>query len=348
MKLKRELIEKLPKTDLHVHLDGSLRLSTIFELAQEQNVQLPAKNEKDLKKIVCCDKECKSLDEYLEAFNITLSVMQVKDALTRIAYELAEDSSRENIRYLEVRYSPILHLQKGLNIYEVNDAVLKGLAKAEQDFDIRTGVIICAMRHLAPSYSVELAKLAVDHRKKGVVAFDLAGGEYNNPAIKHKEAFDLVLDNNLSLTIHAGEAAGAESIHQAVHECGAHRIGHGTRLFEDEDLLNYINDHRVPLEVCLTSNLHTKAVSDIQKHPFKSYLDKGLQVTLNTDNRLISNTTLTEEYILAIKEFDLDYSDVKRIIINSFLSAFLSYKEKVNIIQMIVKDMTDLEKEYRV
>ena len=348
MKLKWELIEKLPKTDLHVHLDGSLRLSNIFELAQEQNVQLPAKNEKDLKKIVCCDRECKSLDEYLEAFNITLSVMQVKDALTRTAYELAEDASRENIRYLEVRYSPILHLQKGLNIYEVNDAVLKGLAKAEQDFDIRTGVIICAMRHLDTSISVELAKLAVDHKKKGVVAFDLAGGEYNNPAIKHKEAFDLVLNNNLSLTIHAGEAAGAESIHQAVHGCGAHRIGHGTRLFEDEDLLNYVNDHRIPLEVCLTSNLHTKAVSDIQKHPFKIYLDKGLNVTLNTDNRLISNTTLTEEYILAIEKFDLDYSDVKRIIINSFLSAFLTHKEKVNIIQMIVKDMTDLEKEYRV
>ena len=345
MKLKRDFIEKLPKTDLHVHLDGSIRISTILELAKKQNVKLPADTEEELKKIVCCDIECQSLDEYLKAFDITLSVMQTEDALVRTAYELAEDAAKENIRYLEVRYSPILHTEKGLKLTVISDAVLKGLREAEKKFNIRTGVIICGIRNMDPDTSVTLAKLAVAYKNRGVIGFDLAGAEYNNPAKRHMEAFYLALNNNINITVHAGEAYGPKSIHEALHYCSTHRIGHGTRLIEDGDLLNYVNDHRIPLEICLKSNLQTKSVSSIKKHPLRFYLDYGLRVTLNTDNRLVSNTTLTDEYMLAINGLGLDYADVKSIIINGFKSAFIPYRERVVLLNKALAEMEKLEEE---
>jgi len=343
MRCRREFIEKLPKTDLHVHLDGSIRISTIFDLAKKQKVKLPANNEKDLKKIICCDKNCSSLDEYLKGFEVTLSVMQTEESLFRCAYELAEDAAKENIRYMEIRYSPILHTQKGLKYTTISNSVLDGLYKAEKDFNIKTGVIICGIRNMNPTTSLKLAELAIAYKNKGVIGFDLAGSEYNHPAKAHKEAFDLALKNNINITIHAGESYGPESIHQALHYCGTHRIGHGTRLIEDGDLLNYVNDHRIPMEICLTSNLNTKAVSAIKKHPIGFYLDYGLRVTLNTDNRLISNTTLTDEYMLAIKELGLDYPDIKNIIINGFKSAFIPYRERVVLINKALAEMEALE-----
>ena len=343
MKLKREFIEKLPKTDLHVHLDGSLRISTIFDLAKKQNVTLPADDEKDLKKFVCCRKDCKSLDEYLKAFEVTLSVMQTEKALKRTAYELAEDAAKENIRYMEVRYSPILHTQKGLKLTTISDAVLSGLAKAEREFNIKTGVIICGIRNMDPGTSLKLAELAVAYKNKGVIGFDLAGAEYNHPAKDHKEAFYLALNNNINITIHAGEAYGPKSIHEALHYCSTHRLGHGTRLIEDGDLLNYVNDHRIPLEICITSNLDTKSVKDLKQHPLSFYLDYGLRVTLNTDNRLVSNTTLTDEYMLAINGLKIDYSEVKNIIISGFKSAFVPYRERVILINNALAEMEALE-----
>ena len=343
MKLKREFIEKLPKTDLHVHLDGSLRISTIFDLAKKQNVTLPADDEKDLKKFVCCRKDCKSLDEYLKAFEVTLSVMQTEKALKRTAYELAEDAAKENIRYMEVRYSPILHTQKGLKLTTISDAVLSGLAKAEREFNIKTGVIICGIRNMDPGTSLKLAELAVAYKNKGVIGFDLAGAEYNHPAKDHKEAFYLALNNNINITIHAGEAYGPKSIHEALHYCSTHRLGHGTRLIEDGDLLNYVNDHRIPLEICITSNLDTKSVKDLKQHPLNFYLDYGLRVTLNTDNRLVSNTTLTDEYMLAINELGLEYPEIKCIVINGFKSAFVPYRERVILINNALAEMEALE-----
>ncbi|HHE38249.1 MAG TPA: adenosine deaminase [Candidatus Cloacimonetes bacterium] len=343
MKLKREFIEKLPKADLHVHLDGSIRIPTIIELAEKQKVKLPADNEEALKKIIICRDDCESLDEYLEGFKITLSVLQTEKALKRVAYELAEDASKENIRYMEVRYSPILHTQKGLKLTTISNAVIDGLRSAERDFNIRTGVIICGIRNMEPATSLELAKLAVAYKNKGVIGFDLAGAEYNYPAKEHKEAFYLALNNNINITIHAGEAYGPKSIAEALHYCGTHRIGHGTRLIEDGDLLNYVNDHRIPLEICIRSNLHTKSVRNLKEHPLKFFLDYGLRITINTDNRLISNTTLTDEYMLAINELGLDYPDVKNTIINSFKSAFIPYRERVVLLNNALKEMEKLE-----
>jgi len=341
--MSREFIQKLPKTDLHVHLDGSMRYETIFDLAKKQNVKLPATTVEKLKEIVSCTGACASLVEYLRGFEVTLSVLQEEDALYRAAYELAEDAHKENIKYMEVRYSPILHTQKGMRLTQISDAVIHGLRAAERDFGIKTRVIICGMRNMEPVNSLRLAELAVAYKNKGVIGFDLAGGESNNPAKLHKEAFDLALKNNLNITIHAGEAYGPESIAQAIHNCGTHRIGHGTRLLEDGDLLSYVNDHRIPLEICIKSNYHTKAVDSIKNHPIVLYLDYGLRVTMNTDNRMISDTTMTDEFMLAMTELNITYQEIKNIIINGFKSAFIPYKERVELINAAINEMYDLE-----
>lgn len=342
-KLSREFIKKLPKTDLHVHLDGSLRISTIFDLAKKQGVKLPADTEEGLKNIACCGEKCESLDEYLRGFSITLSVLQTEDALERVAYELAEDAAEENIRYMEVRYSPILHTQKGLKLTTISNAVLDGLSRAAHDFDIKTGVIICGIRNMDPETSVKLAELAIAYKNKGVIGFDLAGAEYDYPAKDHKDAFDLALKNNINITIHAGEAYGPQSIHQALHYCGTHRIGHGTRLIEDGELLNYVNDHRIPMEICIKSNLQTKAVKNMKDHPIHFYMDYGLRITINTDNRLVSDTTLTDEYMTAIEELGMDYPEIKNVIINGFKSAFIPYRERVVLLNRALDEMEKLE-----
>ncbi|MCL1827629.1 MAG: adenosine deaminase [Candidatus Cloacimonetes bacterium] len=343
--LTREFILMLPKTDLHVHLDGSMRYDTIFDLAKKQKVELPAKMEPELKKLVACDGACKSLEEYLVGFGVTLSVLQEEEALYRAAFELAEDAAAENIRYMEVRYSPILHTNKGLRLTQISDTVIKGLQDAEKKFNIKTGVIICGIRNMDPINSIRLAELAIAYKNKGVVGFDLAGAEDSNPAILHKEAFDLALRNNLNITIHAGEAYGPESIAQAIHSCGTHRIGHGTKLREDGDLLNYVNNHRIPLEICIKSNYHTKAVSSIALHPLPFYLDYGLRVTINTDNRMISDTTITDEFMIAIEQHGLSYAEVKNIIINGFKSAFVNYKERVTLLNSALVEMENIEEE---
>lgn len=335
MVFEQKLIRNMPKADLHCHLDGSMRIDTIIDLAHKQNVDLPGRDTKELKKLLVPGLKCKSLVEYLRPFDITLSVLQEAEALRRAAYELAEDAARENIWYLEVRYSPVLHTRKGLKLTEIVDAVLVGLREAEKKYHIRTGVIICGMRNINPDTSLQLAELAMAYKNQGVVAFDLAGAEESYPAKHHREAFYLILNNNINCTAHAGEAYGPESIHQAVHYCGAHRIGHGTRLKEDGDLLNYINDHRIPLEVCLTSNIQTKAAVSYETHPLKFYYDYGLRVTINTDNRLISNTTLTKELHLAARYADWNMNDLKTVIVAGFKSAFMPMREKALLLNMV-------------
>jgi len=325
----------MPKTDLHCHLDGSLRLDTVIDLARKQQVELPTFDRKKLKKLLVPGLRCKSLVEYLRPFDITLSVMQEPEALFRTAYELAEDAAKENVWYLEVRYSPVLHTKKGMKLTEIVDAVLAGLKAAERKYHIKTGVIICGMRNINPETSMTLAELATAYKNQGVVAFDLAGAEENYPAKHHREAFYLILNNNINCTAHAGEAYGPESIHQALHYCGAHRIGHGTRLKEDGDLLNYVNDHRIPLEICLTSNIQTKAAASFETHPLKFYYDYGLRVTINTDNRLISNTTMTNELYLAAKYADWNMNDLKTVIVAGFKSAFMPMREKAIMLDMV-------------
>ena len=343
MILNRKLIQKLPKAELHCHLDGSLRVATIIDLAKQEQVELPSFDIENLKKQLSIGENIGTLEEYITRFDITLSVMQTPSSLERTAYELAEDCHIDGIRYLEVRYSPILHISKGMTMAESVENVKIGLDKALNDFGIQSGIIICGIRHISPEVSLKLADLAVQYKNRGVVGFDLAGAEENFPAKHHREAFELILKNNINTTLHAGEAYGPDSIHQAIHSCGAHRIGHGTRLKENTDLLKYVNDHRIPLEICLNSNIHTKSISSLKSHPFPDYLKNHLRVTLNTDNRLISNTSLTDEYLTAISEYNLNSQNIRTIIINGFKSSFLPHQER----RVLIKNIVDiLESEF--
>jgi adenosine deaminase len=334
-----ETFEKLPKTDLHVHLDGSLRLSTILDLAQKMRIELPAHDEDGLRAAMNLGKNCGSLVEYLKAFDVTLRVMQDQEALTRIAYELAEDSARENVRYMEVRYSPMLHTRKGLRLTNVVEAVLQGLRAAQKDFGIESNVILCGIRNVSPESSLEMAELCVAYKNRGVVGFDLAGAEYDHPAKHHRAAFQLVRDNNINVTIHAGEAYGPESIAQAIHICGAHRIGHGCRLRENGDLLHYVNDHRIALECCPSSNVQTGAIRDLASHPLKLYQSLGLRVTVNTDNRLVTDTTVSKELWLCHTQLGLGLADIKQIVLAGFKSAFLPFHVKQSHLRKVSEEL---------
>jgi len=337
-----ELVRALPKTDLHCHLDGSLRLATLLELAEENGVRLPADTPEGLAKAIHMGQTCASLEDYLTAFDVTLAVLQTEEALYRAAYELARDCSAENVRYLEVRYAPLLHMRQGLKSTSIVDAVLLGLRDAARETGIRSNVIVCGMRHADPQTSVRLAELAVAYKGKGVVGFDLAGAEEGHPARRHREAVQLILDNNVNVTIHAGEAYGPESIAQAVHWCGAHRIGHGVRLRENGDLLNYLNDHRIPLEMCPSSNVQTGSVSGLSSHPLKFYFDFGLRVTVNTDNRLITDTTVTKELLLAHREMGFSLDDLCTLVVQGFKSAFLPFREKADLLRQANAEIAEV------
>src|SRR3984885_10615926 len=341
--LSLELIKRLPKTDLHCHLDGSLRLDTVLDLARQQGVKLPTFDRAGLFDMLYAGEHVASLDDYLRAFDITLSVMQREDALERIAYELAEDAHRENVRYLEVRYCPLLHVRDGLRPAQVVEAVLRGLRTAKRELGIRYGVILCAIRSLGPESSLRIAELCVAFKNRGVVGFDLAGSEVNNPAKLHRQAFQLVIDNNINCTAHAGESFGPDSVHQAIHKCGAHRIGHGTRLIESGDLLNYVNDHRIPLEVCTSSNLQTRAASSWETHPVDFFVDYGLRVTINTDNRLMSDTTVSKELYLCHQHYGWSLHTIKDIIIDGFKSAFMPYREKADLVAEISRELATFD-----
>ena len=339
MELPVELFARLPKTDLHCHLDGSVRLDTVLELARQQGVKLPTFERDGLFKLLYAGEHVSSLEDYLRAFDITLSVMQTEEALERCAYELAEDAHRENVRYLEVRYCPVLHLQQGLRPGQVVEAVLRGLRSAKRALGIRYGLILCAIRSFGPESSLRIAELCVAFKNGGVVGFDLAGAEENFPAKVHRPAFQLVIDNNINCTAHAGESFGADSIHQALHKCGAHRIGHGTRLVENGDLLNYVNDHRIPIEVCPSSNVQTRAAKSWETHPVDFYVDYGLRVTINTDNRLMSDTTMTKELQLCHQHYGWTLGQIKEVIIAGFKSAFMPNREKADLVREISREL---------
>jgi adenosine deaminase len=339
-------IERLPKTDLHCHLDGSLRLESILDLAERQKIKLPAEDREGLGALIYPGDTCKSLDEYLKAFDITLKVLQTEEGLYRAAYELVEDCARENVRYLEVRFSPMLHQDQGLKLTQVVEAVLQGLRAGKRAFNVRSGVLLCAIRSATSDWSLRMAELCLAYKNRGVVGFDLAGAEFNYPAKQHREAFQLILKNNINCTVHAGEAYGPLSISQAIHQCGAHRIGHGTRLREGGDLLNYVNDHRIPLEICVSSNIQTGAARDFDSHPLPFYFNYGLRCTINTDNRLVTNTTVSKELWLCHQHYGFDFADIKELIVAGFKSAFLPYREKVDVLREVVAELDRLGAEH--
>lgn len=316
-----EWLLRLPKAELHVHLDGSLRPSTMLELARARGVELPAATEAGLADYMLV-RDAAHLEDYLERFQLTLAVMQDAEAIERIAYELAEDHARENVRWVEVRFAPVLNTKRGLTADAVLDAALAGLRRAEGDFAVRAAVIVCALRSLPPASSLEMAELAAAYRDRGVCGFDLAGAEAGYPAKAHLEALRAAEAAGLPITIHAGEGFGAASIRQAVEHGHASRIGHGTRLIEDPELLTRVRDAGIALEICLTSNVQTRAVASYARHPLRTYFDAGLKVCLCTDNRLMSGVTLTREYEHARDHLGFDGAELDAIARNGFEAAY--------------------------
>jgi adenosine deaminase len=393
-----EFIRRIPKNDLHVHLDGSLRLETLIELSRQQNVELPAWTPEGLREHVFKD-QYQDLNEYLNGFAYTCRVMQDQESLARIARELVEDSIAEGVRYLEVRFAPQLHMSSRMTFEDVMRAVDNGFRSARDEFNrsldefeppFEYGIIVTAMRFFTPAFSVyyddlvrvhpystedelipmaslELAKATVKLRTSSdiqVVAFDLAGSEYGYPASAHQEAYDYVHSHFMKKTVHAGEAYGPESIFQAITKLKADRIGHGLRLFREDmiygkevtdtgryvaELANYIADKRITVEVCLTSNLQTcpdlKTVTD---HSLGQMLDMNLSLCICTDNRLVSNTTVSRELSLAIDGFKIGPKQLKNILIYGFKRSFFyrPYSDKRRYVRKIINYYDRLEDEF--
>jgi adenosine deaminase len=339
-----EQLRRIPKAELHCHLDGSVRPSTLLELGREYKVKMPRDSADSLREYMVVS-DAKSLEDYLERFEITVSVMQTADAIERIAYELGADAAADGVRYIEVRNAPILNSRGRLEMGEALEAQLKGLDRAEKDYGIVARSIVCSLRQLPPETSLELAQLAVAYKDRGVVAFDLAGGEAGYPASAHGDAFAYARKHNLGVTIHAGEGDGARSVRDAVHKCGANRLGHATRLIEDPELTQYVNDRRIGLEICLTSNVQTHAAKSYQSHPLRNYFDRGMNLTLNTDNRLMSGTTLTDEYLFAAKHLDFSFDELCTLALNGFESAFLPWEQRVKLLAEVSQEMAALTAE---
>ena len=367
-----EFIKAIPKTDLHLHLDGSLRVSTLIELAHEARVELPAEDEQGLRALVFKDKY-NSLEEYLRGFGLTTAVMQTETALFRVSYELMMDNAAEGVRYIEVRFAPQLLMSERMSFRQVMDAVDRGLRQARDELNSRLapnepgydyGIIVCAMRffneYFSPYYrefmrqnagatpteiirraSLEVAREVVKLRRETavqVVGFDIAGAENGFPASDHAEAYAEIDKGLLGKTVHAGEAYGPESVFQAVAKIQTDRIGHGLHLFDAdlikhqkiadphryvEDLVNYIANHRITLEVCLTSNMQTTPdIGELRNHALRKMLERGLSICLCTDNRLVSNTTVCREYQLALENFPIDGAALKTLAVEGFKRSF--------------------------
>ncbi len=342
----RDMITMLPKVELHDHLDGGVRTETIIELAKEYKLDIPSQGPKKLAEWFFRGANRKSLALYLEGFRVTLSVMQTREALERIAEEALEDLAKDNVVYAEIRFAPMLHTQKGLNLERIVESVLNGLEKGKQKTRIHYGLIICAMRD--QNNSLEMAELAIAFRNNGVVGFDIAGDEFGHPPKKHLNAFQYIRDKNFNITIHAGEAFGIESIWQALQICGSHRIGHATRLKEDMTisgsrivsmgtLSHFIKDKRLPLEICLSSNIHTGCANSFDEHPFRIYFRNNFRTILCTDNRLMSKTNLSKEFGIAVKYFNLTLSEIEKLTINAMKSAFIHFDDRIKIIYDIIK-----------
>jgi len=346
--LSEEIIRKAPKVLLHDHLDGGLRPETIVALASDHRLELPESDPEKLRLWFFNGTNRGSLVEYLKGFRITTGVMQTEEALYRVAYEMMEDMKKDGVVYVETRFSPLFHTGKGLSHDQVVESVLYGLREGARAFGVKFGLIICAMRNMSPEGSLKMAECAVRYRDQGVVGFDLAGDELGYPPKDHLAAFHYIQRSNFYITIHAGEAFGKESIWQALQFCGTHRIGHGLHLKDDimasdmkiveiGNLAQYVLDRRVPLEVCLSSNLHTGAIPDLRYHPFPLFYKNGFRVTLNTDNRLMSGTTLTKELVTASSQFDLSLRDLEKLTLNAMKSAFISFPQRLDLIYNTIK-----------
>ncbi|NNE72725.1 MAG: adenosine deaminase [Acidimicrobiales bacterium] len=342
----QEQIIEAPKVLLHDHLDGGLRPATVIELAAETGYTgLPTTDATELAAWMVRGANRLNLELYLETFAHTVGVMQTPEALHRVAAEAAEDLAADGVVYAEVRFAPELHIQKGLSLDEVVEAVVAGFEDGSKGRNIRIGTLCTAMRHAARS--MEIAELAVRHRDKGVVGFDIAGAEAGNPPTRHLDAFQLIHRENFHITIHAGEAYGPPSIWEAIQYCGTERLGHGVRIVDDIEMVDgqprlgrlaaYVRDRRMPLEMCPTSNIHTGVAPSIAEHPIGLLKDLQFRITVNTDNRLMSDTSMSKEFALCAAAFGWDWQDIRWLTVNAMKSAFIGFDERLDLINHTIK-----------
>ena len=337
-----------PKVVLHDHLDGGLRPGTVVDLARDSGYDaLPATDAESLGAWFRSAADSGSLERYLETFAHTVGVMQTAEGLHRVAREAAEDMADDGVVYAEIRWAPEQHTDAGLTLDQVVEAVLDGfrageLAAAARGRQVRVGAIVTAMRHAARSR--EIAELAVSYRDVGVVGFDIAGAEAGYPPTRHLDAFEYLQRENFHFTIHAGEAFGLPSIWQAIQWCGADRLGHGVRIVDDIDadgrlgrLAQYVRDKRIPLEMCPSSNVQTGAAASIATHPIGELRRRHFRVTVNTDNRLMSGTSMTREMALLVEAFDYGWGDLQWFTINAMKSAFIPFDDRLEIINNQIK-----------
>ncbi|WCS19409.1 adenosine deaminase [Mycobacterium marinum] len=347
-----DAIRQAPKALLHDHLDGGLRPETVLDIAGQVGYDgLPSTDAGELASWFRTQSHSGSLERYLEPFSHTVAVMQTPEALYRVAYECVEDLAADAVVYAEIRFAPELHINQGLTFDEIVDAVLAGFAAGERacagaGCPIKVRLLVTAMRHAAMSR--EIAELAIRFRDKGVVGFDIAGAEAGYPPSRHLDAFEYMRDNNARFTIHAGEAFGLPSIHEAIAFCGADRLGHGVRIVDDIEvgpdgdvklgrLAAILRDKRIPLELCPSSNVQTGAVASIAEHPFDLLARSRFRVTVNTDNRLMSDTSMSQEMYRLVEAFGYGWSDIQRFTINAMKSAFIAFDERLEIIDEVIK-----------
>lgn len=330
--MTRDQLRASPKAELHVHLDGSLRPATMIDLARTAQVRLPTDDPAALAQWMLVS-DARNLEDYLARFEYTIALLQTPEAIERVAYEMVEDARADGLRYLEVRYCPWLSTRGALDMRGAIAAEWRGLQRGEQDFGVVARIINCALRQEAPDRALELAAVSVAMRGDGVVGFDIAGPEAGFPPERQREAFDIAARGGLGITVHAGEAAGWESIAEAIYTCHATRIGHGTRLYENPELMAYVRDRRICLEVNITSNVQTRVVRHAAEHPVRRYVDAGVAVTLCTDSWLMSGVSLTDEYVTAQSVLGFSAAELERMALAGFEHAFLAWPERTILIE---------------
>jgi len=327
MKIHKDTLKKIPKVELHCHLDGSVRPETIIEIAKKQNKKLPSADAAELKKYIQVPQGCHSLTDFLKVFDFFLPFLKNPEAVERISYELCEDCAAENVRHIEVRFAPFLLTAENFSMEDVVKMCIRGLSQGSRDFHIKTGLILCCMRFLPEEVNIATVELAKKYLGEGVVALDLAGDESRYPTKNFSRPFRLAVRYEIPFTLHAGEADGPESISDAL-TLGASRIGHGTNLIKDKTLFGIFKDENIPLEVCITSNVQTAVVKDFDSHPVAEFYKKGLKVTLNTDDRSVSGIDLTNEYDIFVNRLGFGMGDLAEVITNGIDSLFISGSEK--------------------
>lgn len=337
-----EILKKLPKIDIHTHLDGNIRPETILDIAKLEGIKLPTYDMGEFIHLVQVSPECKSLKEYLSKFPLSISVMQRPEYIYRITDEFLSDLTKQKVKYVELRWAPYNHFEKGMTFEQAVESNLQAMSDAKRKYGITSKLILDCMRNHSPETSIELVEKGKKYLGRGLVAIDLAGNETDYPPEIHKEAFTLAKGYGYNITVHAGETGIPQNIIKSVKELQAQRIGHGVSAYKDEEVFQFVKANKIPLEICIVSNIQTKAET-YESHPVKRFIEEGIIVTLNTDSVTVSNTSLEDTYKILMDKKNLSLSDIKNCIMNAVEVSFTDKEEKDQLREMFLADFKKLD-----